>query len=418
MKYKKGQRYSVESVEKRKKSKRDVLSYEDVPLEEYQEEKYRISKDAVKKILIAVAVLVVVGLIVFAISNRENLTCEKIGNWVKYDLFGSHDNGYPVQLTGTNVAEGNFISNGDICYVSDTSYQAFTKAGNEEGYNQHSFSSPVLRTSGDYVLIYNLGGNGYVTGKKSKLNSIKDTDQYILCGDINSKGAFCIVTQADGYLSKLTAYNKDEELLYSYYFSDYYIQSVAINEDGNGAVACGITGDNGSLSSVAYVLSFSSEQPVATHSLQSNIIYQTDYLTNSKVCMIGSDASYTLNTSNNNLNAIEYDKMELTNYDIDPDTDCFVLSLSRSGDGRMCSIEYFNSDGSPQNVNDTDYAVDSISLYKGRIAILSGSTAYLFDTNGNEVSSADPGNGAKAIRLAGADSAYILGINEIRMINF
>ena len=418
MKYKKGQRYSVESVEKRKKSKRDVLSYEDVPLDEYREEKFQISKPAVKRILISVAIIVILGLLVFAISNRENLTCEKISNWIKYDLFGSHDNGFPVHIVGSNVSEHNIVSNGDVCYVSDTSFQALTRAGNEVGYKQHSFSTPILRASGDYALVYNLGGNGYTAGKKSELKSISDTDQYILCGDINSKGFYCIVTQADGYLSKLTAYNKDGEDIYTYFFSAHYIQAVAINENGNGAVVCGITGDNGSLSAVAYVLNFSSETPSATHSLNDSIIYDAEYLTNDKVCVIGSNSSYTINTSNNSLKTVDYSRMELTDYDIDTDTDCFVLSLSRSGDGRKCSLEYVNSDGNPLSVKDTDYAVDSISLYKGRIAILVSNKAYLFDTNGNQIASIDPGNGAKSISLASVDQAYILGINEIRMITF
>lgn len=413
---KKSGRYSVRNVEKKKKNRREVISYEDVPLEEYNDERTQISKPAVKRILICLALIIVLGLAVFIISNSDSLTPDRISNWLKYDVFGSRDNGYPVQIIGTSVNDGNFLCDGDVFYVSDTSFESLSSSGNEIGYSQHSFAKPVLCAAGDNVLIYNLGGNGYVTGTKEELNETKDTEKYIITADINSKGYYAVVTEADGYFSRLFVYNKDKENIYTYSFSEYYITSIALNDSGTGCVVCGVTGDNGSLLGAVYVLDFTSEEPVATYPLDENIIYGVEYLNSSIVCMVGNSSSYMLDIGRAKLSQIEYKQMELTAFDIDPDTDSLVLSLSRSGDGRKCSIEYINRDGEVIGVNDTDCEITSISLYKNRIAALDNTTCYLFDTSGSELSQADAGIGAKAIRLENTDSAYVLGINEIRKI--
>lgn len=413
---KKGGRYSVDNVEKRKHTKRVVLSYEDVPLDEYNDERTQISADAVKRILIIAAVIVVLGLIVFAVANRDALSPDRLNNWVKYDLLGSSDDGFPAQIIGSNVSVGNFKCDGDISYVSDTSYESISSAGNEIGYNQHSFSNPVLETAGDNVIIFNLGGNGYVTGTKDKLGDIKDTDNYVITADINAKGYYCVVTQTDGYLSKLHVYNNDKEKIYSYSFADYYINSVSLNPNGTGCVACGVTGDNGSLLGIAYVLDFSSEEPIATYSLDETVAYECEYFNSNSVCIIGSVAAYTLDIRGAKLTEVEYGNKQLTAYDIDPNTNAFVLSLSRSADGRKCSLNYVNINGEIVAVNDTKRAVNSISLFKNRVAVLDSNKCYLYDTEGNLLSKGSAGTGSKAIKLDSTDSVYVLGINEIRKL--
>ena len=92
------------SEKKAKKLNRDVISYEEVPLENYEEETTRVSSVDAKKIVKIVIVLVVLGLIVFAFANRSSLTPENISNWFKYDVLGQGDGeGYPTNIVGTNV---------------------------------------------------------------------------------------------------------------------------------------------------------------------------------------------------------------------------------------------------------------------------------------------------------------------------
>lgn len=417
MKRNKGGKYADRTAEyKRKVSKRAVISYEDMPLEEYDDERTKISKRAVKRILICTAVIIVFGLIVFAVANRDSLTPERISRFITYDVLGSRDTGFPVELSGSEVKEGNFLYDGDISYVSDTTYVGLNSRGNEIAYSPITFANSVLKSKGDKVLIYNLGGGGYVTGDKKQLNKTRELKTDIFTGDIARNGKYCLVTKADGYLSKLTVYDADNQKVFAYSFADYYITAVALNEDGSGCVACGLTGKEGSLSSICYVLNFLKKEPVSTYSLDDNNIYAIKYLNSNIACMVGSNSSYTLHINKGQLNQLDYNQMQLTAFDINEDTDTFVLSLSRSGDGRKCSIEYVDRDAQVISVNDTNRAVESISLYKDRVAVLDNNVCYLYDTQGNGLGKADTGNGSLKIVLESADSGYVLGMNELRAI--
>ena len=387
-----------------------------MPLDEVSEEEVKISKEAVKKIFTLIAILFVLGLVVFAVANRDNLTPDKIQRWLKYDVFGSTDTGYPVEISGATINDGNFYGNDEISYVSDTSFVSLSSTGNEIGYNQISFSNPVLTVDNDNILIYDLGGKGYSIGTQKGVEKTFETEERIYTADINKKGYYCIVTKADGFFSKLIAYNSDNEQLYAYSFSEYYITNVSLNADGSGCVACGISSDNGSISSVAYVLDFSEKTPEATYTLDENVVCSVDYLDSNSVCIIGTNASFVLDIRKSQLIENNYNKMKLTSFDIDTDTSTFVVSLSRSGDGRQCSLEYINSDGEIVSVNDTEVSVESIDLYKNRIAVLDNNVVYLYDTDKNFIGEAQAGNGSKAIRLESSSSVYVLGINEIRKI--
>ena len=418
MKFTKGGRYSVQNVEKRKKPKRTVLSYEDVPLDEYKEEGVEINKHAVKRVLIVAAILVVAGLIVFAIANRENLTPEKVGKWIQYDVLGSHDTGFPVRISGSNVSKGNFICDSGVAYVSDTAFVSLSNSGNEVLYRRHSFSKPVLESAGDRIIVYNRGGNTYSVGTSKEISVVNKTkdEQYIYAADINKNGCFCLVTEADGYLSKAYVYNSEGVQLYAYSFADYYINSIALNDSGSGCVACGVTGDSGSLQGIAYVLDFSEEQPRATFNLDDNIIYDVEYIRGDTVAAVGSNSTFVINTGSSSVKQIDYGSMELTAYDLNADTGTLALSVSRSGDGRLCSIQFYDSKGEPIKSIDSKHRIESLSLYKNRVAVLASGKVHLYDSEGKDLGSADAGNGAKAVKLDGADSAYVLGINEIRRI--
>ena len=47
------------------------MSYEDMPLDDYEQEKTEMSPQAVKKIVLGACIAIAAGLIVFAFANRQ-----------------------------------------------------------------------------------------------------------------------------------------------------------------------------------------------------------------------------------------------------------------------------------------------------------------------------------------------------------
>lgn len=399
---------------------RDVLSYEDMPLDERDSDntgsKRRFNK---KRITIAVIILLVLVFVVYIFTNNDKLSLHNISNFVRYGIFNSDsDQRFPVTVQGESISAGNFRRMGqDLCYASDTKVQTLNNYGKRMLTVQHGFTAPVLVASSKYSLLYNLGGKGFqINGLDSAVYSgVAEHD--ILVADINDNGTYALVTQSDGYLSKLYVYDKDNTKVFAYSFASYYITSVSLNSDGRKAVLSGVSAHNGSEISSLYVLDFTKETPQQFVELEDAIIYDVQYLNDTYAAAVGNTAAYSLNTGNGSAEMTSYEGKTLTAFTVNPDTDTFSVSLSRSGDGRNCDIYSFNTNGTVSKSFSTDLKVTSISSYKGRVALLTPEAIYLYDKGGSAVSKADAGIDPQSVVLYTSSDAYVLDAAEIRSVS-
>lgn len=400
------------------KTERDVMSYEDMPLDDYEQEKTEISPAAVKKIIIGVCIALVAGLIVFAFANRDNLTWDNISNWWTYDVLGNAGDGYPVNIVGSEVASGNFsISGGHVAYASDTSFVTLNSSGSEVSNFQLRHSTPVMRSSGSRYITYGLDSADYEINSFDKNLYKGEAEGNIYTGDIASNGVYCLITEGNGYLSVLYVYNSSNNRIYKYYFSEYYITSVALNSDGSECIACGFSSDNGAVSTGIYVIDFNKSEPVSTYKISDDYVLDCKYLNGSKAVVIGQRASYIIKPGDKKYTTVGYDGKSLANYCINSDTASYAVALSSSGDGRSVEIAGFNSNGEKTYTIGTEYKADSISTYKGVVAILDGNTAYCYRQDGNLLYSCNTGTGSKKIILTSDKNAYLLSVNQIRLID-
>ena len=403
---------------KRKAPERDVISYEDMPLDDYEQEKTNISPEAVKKIIIGVCIALAAGLIVFAFANREKLTWDNISNWWTYDVLGNAGNGYPVDIVGAEVASGNFsVNQGHVAYASDTSFITLNSTGSEIANIQHRYSKPVLKSEGNRFLTYGIGTSGYQLQNFDSMLYSGEAEGAIYTGDIAQNGVYGIVTEGSGYPSILYVFNSNNNRIFKYSFSEYYINSIALNNDGTGGVACGISTDNGALKTGVYVLDFSKEEPVSTYTIENDTVVDCSYITSDKAVLVGQSASYIVKGGDEEYKKVDYEGKALANYCFNKDTSAFALALSKSGDGRSCVLEIYNDNGDNTSSVDTNYGAESMSLYKGTIAVLDGNTAYGFNSDGNQLYACNTGTGSKRIILTSDNTAYVLSVNQIRFFD-
>ena len=188
-KNKKG-RYSEKKINRDRK----VISYEDMPLEDYEQEKTDLSPAAVKKIIIGVAIALVAGLIVFAFANRDKLTPANLSVWWTYDVLGNAGRGYPVNIVGTEVKSNNFTENQNrIAYASDTSFVTLNSTGSEIANVQLRHSKPVMKACENRFLTYGLGEKEYQVLSFDKALFTGEAQNVIYTGDIASNGVYCLV---------------------------------------------------------------------------------------------------------------------------------------------------------------------------------------------------------------------------------
>ena len=399
----------------RKKTERDVMSYEDMPLDDYEQEKTDISPEAVKKIIIGVCIALAAGLIVFAFANKDKLTWDNISNWWTYDVLGNAGNGYPVNIVGSEVSAGNFsVNQGHVAYASDTSFVTLNSTGSEVANIQLRYSNPAMKSSSSRYLTYGIGGTGYQIQSFDSMLYSGEAESAIYTGDISSNGVYCLITEGNGYFSTLYVFNSNNNRIYKYSFSEYYINAVALNSNGTGCIACGITTENGAVKTGVYILDFTKEEPLAKYEIKDDIAIDCKYLNDNRMAVVGESASYIIKKGEEQYVTKSYEGKTLVNYCFNPDTNTYALALSRNGDGRSCVLEQYNDNGDITSTVNTETGADSLSLYKGTIAVLDGNTAYGYDSSGNQKFVCDTGTGSKSIILTSDSNAYVLSVNQVR----
>lgn len=390
----------------KEKDDRKVLSYEELPLDEYEPQEKEKPKLDKKKIFVAVIVIVALVLSVVLFYNVGNSSsCNGIVS----------STGFVEKINGSNVSAGNFRSYADgLCYVSDTGFVYLDGKGEEVYRSQLGYGEPVLKTCGDAAIVYDLGAKGFSVFSPSKNICTEQNDEKIYLADITSEYVYALVTETNGYNAKLTVYSADNAKLYSYSFSEYYITSLALNSKGDRVAVCGISAKNGTEVSAVYVLSTSEKEPVSKLEISSDIILDCEFLNDGSVCAIGSDAAYIANGSKfSKLNTKSYGGMNLSAYDMNTDTGLLMLSLSRSGDGRNCSIEIINSSADTEKTIETDLKITTISSYKDRIAVCDTGNIYFYKTSGELVADTEIPTDIVKVRLYSLNGAYLLGLDEI-----
>lgn len=407
------------------KDKRRVLSYEDMPLDDSGSKRFSKMADSFKvnrkRIITSAVIIVLLVLCVLVFVNRDRLTFSNIKNWVEYGVMNKNrEEHFPVGTDGDVINDGNFSRiDSNLVYASDTKFVTLNSYGRTIYSYPQTFSSPVLTqaSDSDLTLVYNLGGTEFSINTLDSTIYTGEAENNILVADISKSGVYALVTVKDGYLSKLYVYSKDHKQIYAYSFADYYITSVSLDSNGEKALLTGVSAHDGSQLSAIYLLDFTEVEPVFFEEVQENVLYYADHLNSNYSCIIGENATYTFNQRTKSLKTTNYDGKSLTAFDINTDTNTFVLSLSRSGDGRMCDIFTFSTTGALKNTISTEQKITSISTYKNRIAALSGDTVYLYTKDGTTLSQKDAGLDPHCVVLYSTTDAYVLGVSEIRRID-
>lgn len=405
-------------VDRKPNKERTVISYEDMPLDDYEQERTDISPEAVKKIILGVAIALVAALAVFAFANRDKLSPENIGVWWNYEVLGKSGGGYPVNIIGSEVKAGNFsVNQGRVAYASDTSFVTLNSKGNEIANIQLKYSKPVMKTAENRFLTYGLGERGYQIQSYDSNLYTGDAENAIYTGDIASNGVYCLVTEGNGFLTELFVFDKNNNRIFKYSFSEYYINSVALNRDGSGCVCCGITSDGGGSKVGIYVLRFTEEKPLSLYTVDDDAIVDCKYIASNSVAAVGISAAYLFQIGDENLKTVGYDDKPLVNYCFDTSGATLALALSKSGDGRSCTLLSYNTRGDEIASVDQQYGAESMSVYRGTVAILDGNVIYAYNRAGELTFTCDAGTGSSALLLTSDSTAYVLSINQVRYLD-
>lgn len=408
----------------KRKKEREMLSYEDKPIEEYEraerqreierERKKRLKEKVPKS---KVKMLVIIGIVLVVVVGAFALWKYIAPNSIKNSLLSStiKGNGFPIEISGNSVNENDIcILNNEFAYISDTEFQVINSTGGIINDKRIKYASPTMKSSKNYCIIYDKEGNGYEISTSTETLYEGQADDDIFSADINDNGCYAIISEKSGYTAKLSAFGNDNKQKYAYYFSECYTTSVAINNSATKAVVCGLYAEKGKVISRVYVLDFSKEEPVAKIDINNTIVYSVSFLENGNIAVVGNDKAMIITSDYKNKFDFTYNNYNLTNKVITNDS--IVLSLSPFEDGRSCEIWKITQNGI-STITQTELTISSMSVNGNIAAVLSNHkiSTYNIDTK-TGLFEYDAGLDAQSILLSDDRIAYIVGISEIRRV--
>lgn len=364
---------------------------------------------------VCITICLICCIFVFVIARWDDFSPNGISEWFAFS--GASADDFPVDITGNSILENNIqLSNNGLFYISDTSIIGLDSSG-EEVYNaQHNFTNPLLKCNDAYSIAYNVGGSNFrIISDQTEI--YRGTQgSFINDCDITSKGVYAVISDQTGYLSMLSVYDTDNNMIFSYSFNDYYAVSVSLNESGTMAAVGSVNSVDGEMVSRIYVLDFSKTEPVSVLTYNDQLVYSVKFVSEGKFAVITDSLVSVIDTSKQKEIPYSFGNKVLTAYDISYGNGIFI-SLSRSDDGRECSVISLDTDGNEVGSFATELKIFSLSAYADKIAFLSSDKLYIYNSYGDSFGQWEVGTDARKVILPQSKFAYILGVSEIRMVS-
>ena len=418
------QRFRYQETKPNKRRKGKPIDLEEIPVEDVSEEEKKPPRFKMPKALRrTLLILAVCAVFLLVWVNRENLAPDRVVSWVEDQFLGmSVGEGYPTGIVGSQVLDGNVqMMDDDLAVLSDTSLVVLNDTAKELINRQHSFGLPAMKVGGTNVLVYNLGGKGIQLESKAKSLYKATLSENVLTGAIAPNGVYAVVTESQGYMSALSVYSAqystkmEDDLLYQYYFSEYYITDVALSSDGKTAAAVGIASNAGAIQSALYLFHFDKEEPSVFLEFTDNLLIDVEFLNNGNLAVVGNNGMAVV-TAGGDKKEVQFDRKTLATFCINP-SGGVVLALSNTEDGRDCELILVDESGAEKSRAQTNSKIISVDYRGNIIAALHDGIIDVYTLDGKMKGSENAGNDAKVVKLASEQKAYVLGISEIRLVS-
>ena len=220
-----------------------------------------------QRVLLLVLVVVVVLALLAATVFRDNAVA-----MLRWATYSQQDDNFAHNAQANSLFLG---LEDDLLICTQTQIQLVSPTGTPRLRETVSMNTPALNASGDYAVVYDVGGQELrVIGGGALVHSLTLTEEEsILCASINEDGWVAVTTKISGYKGVVTVYNRDFEAVMTIRLSSRYISDAVVTPDCQGVYLISPGQAEGSFENTLLYYTFSSnEAPTRTLSLGSNVI--------------------------------------------------------------------------------------------------------------------------------------------------
>jgi len=238
------------------------------------------TKNSVKKRVALIIIAAIVVLIaVFLGINHRHLAPMKFSEWISdsFVRMGSGE-GYPYSVNANSVKDIAAF-NKDSAILTDASLIILNPSSKEVTNRQLDYSNPVMKTSSDRILVYDIGGNSFSIHNRSSLLFEGSTQYAISVCAIGDYGNFAVATRDEVYSGTVTFYSYKFKETFKWNSGNSYITALALSPDGDYGAAVTLNAKSGNAYSTVYIFNFEKEEVLSyeyNDIVISNITFSND----------------------------------------------------------------------------------------------------------------------------------------------
>ncbi len=266
-------------------------------------------------------------------------------------------------------------------------------------------SNPVVKQSGKYVVVGDVGGTNVYIFKEDDLKNTIIAKNKLVDVSVNDSGYCVLVMQGNAHKRDVAVYDAKGNEQFVWNSGNLYVLGASIAHNNKNIVISTLDTTAGKMKSVLSFYNISNVDPIATEVYENELIAAVEIWGNHVYC-VGDSKTVVYRVSGQKTGEITYDGRTLITYKAGKAN--IVLAFSESSlDGKRYDVESYNSGGRRIGSYELDYKIDYIDFAQDAIAIRRGRLIDVIDLHGREKHLIDPGVDVESFSFVGGTSTVV-----------
>lgn len=354
-----------------------------------------------------IAVIILVVFILLMISAfRGDITLENCKYLVRFFTSahtvysGDYDD---IYYDTAGVVSVNMF-NEDLAAVKNDSIELYDLNGNNVASYELNQTTPTVVTAGKYMLVYDMGSNGFKLFNNFSQLTSQTYDYPISVGTVSPEGMYAIVTKSLDYQSVIHLYDHNFNLI-SKVYKDKYITDIKISDGGDKLLCTSVYAENGGFVSEIMTYAPYTEDPESTVTLNGSYAAKCGFFSQGGYSVLTDSALLFFDSSNKQISKYELGSNVPT--DVLMLDDHTVLCYSENIVGSHSRVLIFDRKGEIQVNTAVEDKILCASAFLDELYILTDGRATRLDMNTGEMLNADIENSPVSIFTPDANTMVI-----------
>ncbi len=366
-----------------------------------------LSKSAQTALKIILIVFIVVSVVFIAARTIGGVTLKSLVSDIKTTVqnLGSGE-GYPYRTTGSEIKKA-FSDSANVFVFSDSKTLLLSPSAKNIAEIPVEYGRPSVNFNNGKAVVFDRDSGQYRLQSSSDIifeNNLKDC---VISTAAVSKNGSCAVAYTDeNSQNRFKVFNKSQKVIFEWTFSAERVTSIDISDDNNFAVVSTVFAKNAIMNSKVYVFRFDSKDYVSCFDFNGCTVVSVSYNKHHDIAVI-SDKGRTYIEDNSTLCEQYEFKSDVLFKCTDNKNKLSAVALRKYGGDTFGTVKVFRGKTFLCSI-DTDKEIKGVSVYGGRICVLTSNEALLYNKKGEKKSE---------FKLDGAYEDVILSGRKVYLVN-